>query len=189
MNQFLKQFFKHIKCTGAIAPSSKHLSKFIVDLANLSNKKCIIELGSGTGVFTKEIVKQKNSKSTFFCLEINKEFVSITKKNCPGIIVYNSSADKINKYLLKHNEKYCDCIISGLPWAAFDNSLQINLLNSIYDSLSKNGVFLTFAYIQGSYLPSGMKFKQLLLKKFKSVEKSKIIWKNLPPAFVYICKK
>ena len=121
MNQFLKQFFKHIKCTGAIAPSSKHLSKFIVDLANLSNKKCIIELGSGTGVFTKEIVKQKNSKSTFFCLEINKEFVSITKKNCPGIIVYNSSADNINKYLLNST-------FLSIPYAIPDQCLLPNFI-------------------------------------------------------------
>jgi len=125
----------------------------------------------------------------FFSIEISDKFTKETKKKCPDAIVYNDSAENIKKYLIKHNKKNCDCIISGLPWAAFDKNLQNKVLSSVYDSLEEEGFFLTFAYIQGLLLPSGINFNKLLKEKFKTVKKTRIIWWNLPPAFVYLCKK
>ncbi|MBT4349324.1 SAM-dependent methyltransferase [bacterium] len=186
---FLKEFLKNPTRTGALAQSSADLSKLITDTANLDTKKCIVELGSGTGVFTKEILNKINSDSCFFCLESNQEFVKQTQKKCPNAIVYHDSAVNIKKYLLKHNKNNCDCIISGLPWAIFNKKLQTILLNAACESLEADGIFLTFAYVQGAFLPSGINFKKQLRKKFKLVRTTKIIWKNLPPAFVYYCKK
>lgn len=53
---FLKEFIKNPIKTGAIAPSSKYLSKLITDTANLENKKCVVEFWSWNGVFTKKIL-------------------------------------------------------------------------------------------------------------------------------------
>jgi len=130
-----------------------------------------------------------NSDCVFFSIEINANFVKETNDRCPNAIVYHDSAENIKKYLDKHNKKNCDCIISGLPWAGFDKKLQNKLLDTAYDSLEEEGVFLTFAYIQGLLLPNGKNFKKLLKNKFRTVKKTKIVWLNLPPAFVYHCKK
>ncbi len=186
---FFRQFLKNPIETGAIASSSTGLSQLITDRAQLSKKKCVVELGSGTGVFTKEIIHKISTNCIFFSLEINRQFVAETKKNCPTATVYHASALDIKKYLLKHDQTSCDCIISGLPWAGFDQKLQEELLNAAYDSLVDGGEFLTFAYLQGLVFPPGIKFKKLLKKKFRQVEKTRIIWKNLPPALVYHCRK
>ncbi|MFA6307294.1 MAG: rRNA adenine N-6-methyltransferase family protein [Patescibacteria group bacterium] len=186
---FFKQFLSSPLETGAIKSSSKNLSKLITNQSDLSKKKCIVELGSGKGVFTKEILNKISPKCIFFCLEINPQFVIETKKNCPKAIVYNTSAKNIKKYLLKHKQISCDCIISGLPWSSFNKKVQETLLDEIYTSLEDNGEFLTFAYLQGLLLPNGIRFQKLLKNKFKRVKKTKIIWKNLPPALVYYCKK
>ncbi|MFH1589299.1 MAG: methyltransferase domain-containing protein [archaeon] len=186
---FFKQFLKIPLETGAIASSSKGLSELITDRASLANKKCVVELGSGSGVFTNEITRKISDECVFFCLEINHEFVKETKKNCPSAIVYHASAKDINRYLLENERANCDCIISGLPWAVFNQKLQEELLHSAYDSLEEGGEFLTFAYLQGLFLPTGIRFKKLLNNKFKRVERTKIIWNNLPPAFVYHCRK
>ncbi len=174
---------------GAIASSSKGLSQIITTATNLSEKKCVVELGSGTGVFTKRILQKVSSECIVFSLELNPQFVKETKKNCSGAIVYCASAKQIRKYLLKHNQHACDCIISGLPWSAFDEKLQEELLNEIYASLEVGGEFFTFAYIHGIILPAGIRFRKLLIKKFSHVEKTRIVWKNLPPAVVYCCRK
>ncbi|MFH1671546.1 MAG: rRNA adenine N-6-methyltransferase family protein [Candidatus Portnoybacteria bacterium] len=186
---FTKQFLIDPIETGAIGSSSKDLSQLITDTAQLSKKKCVVELGSGAGVFTREIMRKISPKCLFFCLETNQQFVEETKKNCPNAIVYHTSAKDIKKYLLRHNQNTCDCIISGLPWAGFNKRLQEELLSAVYESLDKEGEFLTFAYLQGLFLPSGIKFKKLLHKRFRKVQKTKIIWKNLPPALVYQCVK
>ena len=186
---FLSQLFKSPIETGAIAPTSEKLSKLIVEMANLGEKKCVVELGPGTGVFTKGIMKHIPEKSEFFSLEINDEFVKETKLNNPKATVYHASAKEIKKYLKKHNHDKSDCIISGLPWGAFAEDIQVDLLNEIYDSLESGGQFLTIALLQGLMFPPGRRFKKAISSKFKTVERSKIVWSNLPPGLVYYCVK
>jgi phosphatidylethanolamine/phosphatidyl-N-methylethanolamine N-methyltransferase len=36
-------------------------------------------------------------------------------------------------------------------------------------------------------LPAGGRFFKLLKKNFSEVKKSPVVWKNVPPAFVYRC--
>lgn len=189
MVSFFRQFLKNPLVTGAIAPSSAGLSELITDTAQLSKKRCVVELGSGTGVFTRRILKKISPECVFFTLEINPQFAGETKKNCPAAVVYPASGKDIRRYLRKHRQKTCDCIISGLPWAAFSQKIQEELLAEVCSSLADGGEFLTFAYIHGLLLPAGKKFRSLLKKRFSSVKKTKIIWRNLPPAFVYHCKK
>lgn len=187
--KFFNQFRKDAFNTGAIVPSSKSLANYITNIINLSEKKSVVELGSGTGVFTKEIARKLSKTSTFFALELSEYFANQTRQNCPDATVYQDDAINIQKYLNKNNKENCDCIISGLPWSCFSEIKQQELINSIYNSLEEGGEFLTFAYIQSSFLPQGIKFKKILEKKFKITIQTKIVWTNLPPAFVYKCIK
>ena len=186
---FFNQSYKDFYHTGAISPSSGYLAEVITNLADLSEKRCIVELGSGTGIFTQKIMLKKSEASKFFALEINKYFVNETKKNCPNANVYNDDARNIQRYLTQFKESHCDCIISGLPWSDFDDETQMKLIKNIYDSLENGGEFLTFSYLHSLILPRGKKFKELLNKRFKLVIQTKTIWWNLPPCFIYYCKK
>ena len=187
--KFFNQFRKDMFNTGAIAPSSKSLANYITNIINLSEKKSVVELGSGTGVFTKEIARKLSKTSTFFALELSEYFANQTRQNCPDTTVYQDDAINIQKYLNKNDKENSDCVISGLPWSCFSETKQQELINSIYNSLEDGGEFLTFAYIQSSFLPQGIKFKKLLEEKFKVTIQTKTVWTNLPPAFVYICTK
>ena len=186
---FFNQSYKDFYHTGAISPSSVILAEYITDLANLPEKRCIVELGSGTGIFTQKIMQKKSESSKFFALEINEYFADETKKNCPNANVYNDDARNIQTYLRQLKESHCDCIISGLPWSDFDDEIQMDLIKNIYDSLENGGEFLTFSYLHSPILPRGKKFKILLNKTFKLVIQTKTIWLNLPPSFIYYCKK
>ena len=186
---FFIQFLKHPVLTGSAVPSSKELAELITDIPSLHKKNCIVELGPGSGIFTGEILKKLSTESCFICLEINPTFVSKIEDNYPGVNVYHASAKDIKKYLLKHNKMSTDCIVSALPWAGFNQQLQTEILDEIYDALEVGGEFLTIALLQGTFFPPGIKFKQMLKEKFRTVEKSKILWRNFPPAFIYHCIK
>ena len=186
---FLREFVKHPTKVGAIAPSSQSLAREIVQQARVPSAQVIVEFGSGTGVFTGEIVAQAPQGSTFIAIEINPEFAEILRQKYPRTNVYNVSAEKLPEILAEHNLERVDSIVCGLPWAAFGDELQDSLLGAAYDSLKPGGVFATFAYLQGLLLPAGMKFSRKISAKFSSVKKSRILWRNLPPAFVYVCQK
>jgi phosphatidylethanolamine/phosphatidyl-N-methylethanolamine N-methyltransferase len=80
-------------------------------------------------------------------------------------------------------------MISGLPWAAFPLALQEEVLDAVVAALRPGGRFTTFAYLQGTLLPAGRRFRRRLDEHFCEVRRSPVVWRNFPPAFVYRCRK
>ena len=187
--KFFTQFIINPARTGAILPSSDKLCELMTDMAGLNDVSTVIELGSGTGVITEKIMRKKAGSTTFFALEINPAFVEATKRKCPDALVYQSSAENVMKHLETHGESGCDRVISSLPWSTFNGETQQLILDSIYDVLKPGGVFLTYAYVLGVVAPAAWRFKKKLYAKFDKVKTSRIVWRNIPPAFIYICEK
>ena len=187
--KFFTQFIINPGRTGAVLPSGERLCELMTDHAGLMDVSTVIELGSGTGVITEKIMRKKAEDTTFFALEINPAFVQATKNRCPDAIVYQSSAENVMKHLEMHGESGCDRIISSLPWSTFKGETQQLILDSIYEVLNPGGIFLTYAYVLGVVAPSAWRFKKKLYAKFDKIETSRIVWNNIPPAFIYVCKK
>lgn len=186
---FLKHFFVSPNITGAVAASSNGLSHLITDTAELPGTRMVIEFGSGTGVFTEKILQKISDDTSFFALEINPEFVEQTRQRCPGVKVFQDSAVNARKYLEETGLEACDCIVCGLPWASFDEELQNALLQTTMDVLRPGGKFLTFAYLHGTILPAGLRFRRELHATFREVVTTRTVWMNVPPAFVYCAEK
>ena len=53
---FLKEFLTRKNQVGAVAPSSKYLTKKMLGGLELVNADVVIELGPGTGVFTERLI-------------------------------------------------------------------------------------------------------------------------------------
>ncbi|GJM15068.1 MAG: methyltransferase [Thermodesulfobacteriota bacterium] len=187
--KFLTQFLIHPTKIGAIAPSNNKLCDMITDMAELDKISTVIEFGSGTGVITEKIVNKVSKDTTFFAMEINETLVEATKNRCPDATVYLSSASDAKKYLEIHGENGCDRIISSLPWSTFSDNLQDDLMETVMDVLNPGGKFLTYAYVPGLVFPSAIRFRKKLNEKFDKVSRSKIVWTNFPPAFIYYAEK
>lgn len=185
----MDRFIRNINKTGAIGSCSEDVAIALADRANLQGSKTVVELGSGTGAITKKLVERLPEDALFLALELNEQFVEETRRCCPGTLVYHDTAENVKMYLNKHGKDTCDCIISTLPWMLFDEELQNRLLNAIWDVLPEGGEFLTVTYTFAPLLPAGRRFRALIEKRFKEVSRTKPIWKNLPPIYVYHCKK
>lgn len=185
----MHHFIRNITKTGAVSSCSEEVANVLSKRANLSQAKTVVELGSGTGAITKKLLEHINDDTLFLALELNDHFVNETRKSCPNAIVYHDSAENIAVCLKKHGKDSCDSVISTLPWTIFDGPLQERILQAIWDVLPEGGQFLTVTYTFAPLLPSGRRFKKLLHGRFAEVVRTKPIWKNLPPVYVYHCKK
>ncbi len=183
--RFLKEFLAGPGTTGAIAPSSRALAELITHRAGVETASLVIEFGPGTGIFTEAIQRKLPAAAKFFAIEINPAFVALTRARCPGVVVHEDSAVNTRKHMKAMGAPHCDCVVSGLPWAAFPEALQDELMLTLGDILKPGGVFVTFAYLQGLIMPAGRRFRRKLEERFHRVESSPTIWMNLPPAFVY----
>lgn len=186
---FLCEFLRRPTQIGAVAPSSQALAREMVEQAKVREAEVIVEFGAGTGVMTKEIERCRSANSHFFSIEQNPTLVEILRQELPQVDLCCQSAADLPQLLRERQLTEIQAIVSGLPWAAFPDKLQDELLQPAVDSLVTGGRFVTFAYLQGLLLPSGRHFAHKIGRVFKEVRKSRIIWNNLPPAFVYVCTK
>jgi phospholipid N-methyltransferase len=46
---------------------------------------------------------------------------------------------------------------------------------------------VTFAYLQGLVMPAAGMLRRRLKAQFSAVKTTKVIWRNVPPAFAYVC--
>lgn len=202
---FFKEFLRHPTRVGAVVPSSPELAEEMMRQAHVAECHSLAEFGSGTGVFTKRALQILPGGAAFISIEQNPKLVAmltaeLEQERCcnptapwcekfPNTPVYCDTVENLPVLMKQHQLAYLDSIISGLPWASFNDELQDRLLGVALDSLRPGGYFATFAYLQGVLLPAGQHFYAKICQRFSSVERSKVIWKNLPPAFVYSCTK
>lgn len=189
MSRFFSSFLRHPIATGAIAPSSKYLAQEMVSWVRWQDVRTCVEFGPGTGAFTPSILASMQDGTHFFAVELNQRFARLMQEKFPSVDTLCRSVADIDDICTERGVSQIDCIICGLPWAAFSTQLQASLMGAVLSRLSDGGYFCTFAYLQGLLLPAGMRFKQLLNKSFPSVKTSSTVWRNLPPAFVYRCRK
>ncbi|MCP4250156.1 MAG: methyltransferase domain-containing protein [bacterium] len=148
-----------------------------------------VEFGPGTGAFTGHILERLRPAARFFAVELNPALVDVFSKAHPSVQVYRDSVANVKSLCAREGIDRVDAIVCGLPWAAFSSGDQAEFLAATQSVLRPGGQFATFAYLQGLLLPAGQRFRKRLRGAFASVERSRTVWRNLPPAFVYRCRR
>lgn len=156
---------------------------------HLDKADTVVELGPGTGAFTDRILQDMGTRTTFIGIELDEHHVKRLQVRFPDAAFYHDSAAHLPKYLAKHGKKQADVIISGLPWASIPTRNRELIMAAVLESLPPGGIFTTFGYFHTRLLPSAQRFAALLHQEFAKVERSKLVWRNFPPAFVYRCTK
>ena len=181
-SSFLKQFFKQKKMIGSIAPSSRFLADKMLNHLPIKEAKFIVELGPGTGVFTKKILAEMGPESQLIVIELNEDFHENLQKTIvhPNFHLFHDSADQIGIILNQKGAKKADIIISSLPFSNFPPELRDSILDCIHEHLDDDGYFKQFQY--------SLHTKKHIKRRFP-VTKISYTPLNLPPAFIYSCQK
>lgn len=187
--RFLREFFSYPVATGAVAPSSQRLAARMTENMGLSAAAAVVELGPGTGSFTRAILEQIAPEALFLAVELNPRFAAELQLKFPRARIINDSGERLTLHLAAHGRISADCILSSLPWAGFSEDLQDRLMKAVVDALRPGGRFSTFAYVHAAWLPPARRFRRVLGRHFSKIETTPAVWRNLPPAFVYRCLK
>lgn len=186
---FFKEFMASPTDVGSVVPSSDLLADLATDMGRVRDASVVVEFGPGTGAITKTILRKLKKDADFFAMEINPEFVTLLRKQFPSLKVYNDSATNTPAYLAENGFDGCDAIVSGLPWTTLPPDVHDALLDAVWRSLRPGGRFVTYMYITSLVVPQSLRFKKILHSRFKNIRKSRVIWKNVPPAFVFYAEK
>ncbi|WP_054024720.1 class I SAM-dependent methyltransferase [Bacillus sp. FJAT-28004] len=176
---FLYKFLYKPGQIGSVMPSSKFLAQKMVERVPWHEVYAVAELGAGTGAITKYIQEAVHSQTKVFLFEKDPYMLKTLEKNYPNFVCYENSTN-LQAVLNQEGIEQLDCVISGLPFFNFNQTLRDMLMEQIVKSLKDQGLFIAFQYSQ--------QMKKQLSTHFH-IEEIKFVPLNVPPAFVYICRK
>ena len=182
--RFVEAFIREPFTVGSLWPSSSELSRAVVSSCEFAPGDTVVELGPGTGAFTELLVKRMAGQGRLLALEISATNIGVLRQRFPPCEIIQDSAEHLARYVEPRSAR---CVISGLAWGNMLPALQDRILDAMLNSLSAQGQFVAFGYIHAKWFPTSRRFRRRLLENFRRVESTPVVWRNLPPAFVYRC--
>lgn len=173
----MRQFRHEFTTTGAVAPSGPFLAKAITrPMMEVEGPRHILEIGPGTGAFTKHVVRHLREGDRFDLVEINNGFVRHLEnrfRTCPQ---YRRVADRCEIHCIPlqefepqdHIDGY-DAVISGLPLNNFSPELVSELVDASLSLVRPGGTFSMFEYMFVRPLRSRMGAKKTR-ERMKAIE-------------------
>jgi phosphatidylethanolamine/phosphatidyl-N-methylethanolamine N-methyltransferase len=186
---FLAAALRRPATMGAIAPSSPRLGAVLASVVPRIGEPVVVELGPGTGSVSTVIAGKLPEGARHLAVELDPDMVEFLRRTHPGLDLVQGNAADLGKLLADRGISKVDAVICGLPWALFDDATQTALLAEISRVIGDHGAFTTFAYLHGMTLGAARRFRRRLRDTFDEVLVSATVWRNLPPAFVYVCRR
>ena len=154
----------------------------MLDHLDFSSAEFVVELGPGTGVFTDRIIEKLGKDTNLLVIELNDTFHKDLKSRIKDkrVHIRKGSASDLQKFMNELNMVQADFIVSSLPLAVIPDILRKRIVLEANAQLNDNGEFIQFQYSLQSF--------KLFKKVFNKVSVRPCLF-NMPPAFVYSCKK
>ena len=172
---FLFNFIKNPLRNASIIPSSKEASGAMMTGINWNEINTIVELGPGSGTFTREILARCKPETKIVLFELEPSYVELLRQKFGDRVnVIHASAHLFEDILKELKLPKADLIVSGLPFLA--RHLNHLIFQSIQHQTDKGAIFRFF-----TYMPPAMK----IVYKGINLRKVAFVWKNVPPLWVY----
>ena len=174
---FLRAFVNHPRQVGAVLPTSRRAVRDMLDMADLGSADLVVELGAGTGVYTREILARVSENARFVAFERDPRLAQLLTErwNDARLEVRCDSAENLLAYL---KGRKADVIISGLPFTSLESGVRRRILAQLVQALAPDGTALVLQYTP---------FVQPELRRLFPWVKRRVSLLNLPPAVLYAC--
>ena len=151
MLQFLREAIRDFRTTGAVLPSSPRLARAMArSLAAAKPPRRILEVGPGTGPFTREILRHLHDGDTYDLVEINPSFCEQLERTL--LAPYRARASGARVALHRSPIEDADVagdydfVVCGLPFNNFPPSLVRSIFRRILALMRVGGELAYFEY-------------------------------------------
>ncbi|MEJ7925624.1 methyltransferase domain-containing protein [Sphingobium sp. AN641] len=141
---FLAAWVSKPRQTASVVPSSRYLARLMVRDIDPADGR-VMELGGGTGVFTRAILETGLDPDRLEVVEINPAFARGLRRHFPGVSILETPAQIVSTAAAGQPGEY-QAIISGLPLLAMDRQLHVDILSEAFRMLRPGGGVIQFTY-------------------------------------------
>ncbi len=175
---FLLAWIRNPRSVGAIAPSSPALAGLITREITSAHAP-IVELGAGTGVFTRKLLAQGVREQDLILIEESSSMAKLLSQKFPEarVIQMDASHPDLAEYI---EVEKVGAVVSGLPLLSLPSSVVDRVLTNLTSVLDTEAYMYQFTYSWRSPI------RPQLASRF-GLEASRVgrVLCNLPPATVY----
>jgi phosphatidylethanolamine/phosphatidyl-N-methylethanolamine N-methyltransferase len=141
---FLAAWVQKPRQTASVVPSSRYLARLMVAQIDPTDGR-VLELGGGTGVFTRAILKTGLPPEKLEVVEINPAFARGLRRHFPQVSVLETPAQIVSTATAGEPGDY-QVVVSGLPLLAMDRYMHHDILSESFRMLQPGGSFVQFTY-------------------------------------------
>ncbi len=150
----------------------------------LKSTRRVIELGGGTGAFTRALLAFGVEPQDLLVLELNQTLSMHLKHAFPDVVV--ECADAIDMKRVATDSGWletgkADAVVCGLGLLSMTPATQRSVLEAAFALLAPNGRFVLF-----TYGPANPIAREVLQDLNLGARRGGFTLKNLPPATVYV---
>jgi phospholipid N-methyltransferase len=163
---------------GSITPSSRFLTREVVEEIDFRSARHIVELGPGTGVFTHAILERLAPDGKLLAVDTNAAFVEYLRRQIrdPRFQAVEASAERIDEIASESGFPTVDAAVSGIPYSLLPRPVIRGILQATRRALGDEGLFVGYMYSR--------MLRPYLLEAFGNVHFRSVLL-NIPPALVY----
>lgn len=178
--RFIGSWIKKPLAVGSVTPSGKVLARNMARYVDPNGDGPVIELGPGTGPVTEALVEHGVDPARLVLVEFNPAFCQLLRQRFPQATVVQGDAYRLRESLADVSRHHASAVVSGLPLMTKPLRTRMRLLRESLALLQPNAPFVQFTYAVVPPIPqlSGVR-----------VEASERIWRNVPPARVWVYRQ
>ena len=180
---FFRQWLRHPLRMSSITPSGPQLASMMAAAVS-PDAESVIELGAGTGVITRALIKRGIRPERLLVVEMNDVLHGVLQQAFPRAHVVCGDARALQALTSQagmFGTRPIGAVVSSLGLLAMPASVQHDILAAAFAVLRPSGVFVQYTY--GLATPVAPDVCAALGLRARYLGWA---WRNLPPARVYV---
>lgn len=184
--EFLKGTIRNPAAVGSIIPSSQYLAREFSRGIDMGEESVVVELGPGTGPVTEHLNEVMPDPSRYVGIETDPGYVRVLKERFPQMTFFQGSAADSLDYLKEAGFEPEDVqlVASCLPFATLPEPVQLEIYEDIDAMMTPGTWFRTIQLAHAWPMAQAERFRARMDERFGGVDRGRLVWRNIPPAFV-----
>jgi phospholipid N-methyltransferase len=177
--EFFKGFLRNPREVGSVIPSSRFLTRRVMACGGVRSALVVVELGPGTGVLTREMLRLMRPDAKLVAVELLQGFADLLRTHIPDprLHVVTGSAAQLERALQIAGESQADLVVSGIPFSTMESGEGHRTLAAAKRVLGPDGKFVAYQFRSA--------VRRLAEPVFGRPETHSGFW-NIPPMRIYV---
>jgi len=179
--KFFKGWIDKPRAVGSIIPTSSVTAKRMASIVDTKSGLPVLEVGPGTGVITKAILKHGVKPAELYTVEYSHDFVTHLRRNYPGVNVIEGDGFNLDDTLGDRSDMTFDSVVSGVPLLNFPVERRVAYLESLLKRIPRGRPVVQLTYGPKSPIPPGL--------GDYTIEHFHFILRNIPPTQLWLYRR